>query len=1248
MTGIYHGRRIMRRLLLERALNMKKKTIHLERGFLALAAILLGLVASAQAATGVSYTIGDKSDTVGTIKEAATAVNSYVKTKAAGTYDAEVRLHNSSYSAPGSPTSGVWAFDGAENSADYSEDNYGFKNLSITGISSKSKLSASGNDRVMLLKLLNATGTISAENLVLSGGNYSYDDIRNSTTGDQKLMGTIAGGAGLTAGSNGFYGGDIGVGAATAIKVKNVNAAANSITLTNPNFAKGIYGAGIMVNAYGLKADEDLDNNTGLVNPYDKTVTTFTDVNLTDNQLSFSKGSASAYAATDPVEAFGGGAAIRYGKFFDYVAGTVSGNSASINNGNHAGSAAATGGGLYTGAEKNTLTDLDFKNNFAYVSSANTANEYDALASGGAAFFDYDGTGTQTNQLTGISAEGNSARAEGGGHVLAAGGAFFFTGDESNSIVNSNITGNSASSTYDAFGGGIYLDSGTLTLDNTSLTNNSVSTSTNGRTALGSAIFANTEDNVTVHLFAASGKTVNIDGNRADGLTTKHGIVFGRAAGNLATAESGGAASLALNGDGTFRLMNGLTVDMKNHVNNPADPMDPASTNYGFTFHKGSSGDITSSGPLYLDGEFSFTTPNGTSTMDLDDGLLFLGSNFQASNKNPADGSTRFKVDLTGVDGINFDLSRPAGTALFNFANAATDSMDVDPNTKVTTTGYARSVASYDYVYRLVSGLDSDNINELAQNLVFSTGNNRYISGEIDIDNNNNLVANVNFTSPFQYAGPNARSAQYPLQRLIDSGWGKLNVTDAEIGFWLDSPLSVIPNLYIEQADIMFNGADRIGQTAVYTGLKQAHRAKLYNENYQAGRDRYMRRSSSYSGTYSGSGSTYPRSTDYGYPAGAGISAGMPATGLSSGYSNGFQTGGMGAQAGVQAGGMGLQGGYSAGVQGGGVGVQGGMGMPGGMVGGGVSAGGGDYNYNSSSAFPSARLMDCASLYDGYGFRLWAGYIGDFRSKSTDDGFAGYKTTRHGFLVGLNYDWGALASAGFYAGYSHTRTNTRATDEHSRGDNAHIGLMGRLSPFERNREFSIYGDIGYHYAHNRYNRGVGYNYEAHSSFNQDLFGFGIGVEQIFRVGGVNLIPHAELRYGDMSQGGLSESGSSATLSVVDGPSADACNTRVGVEVGKDFYAWDTAFTPTVGAAWRHDYGDRNYETFGRYSYNPDGGSYRLLSGNTSRDSADISAALKTLTDMGGGTTLGFNVSYNINLAGKTTTQTVYAGVEVGF
>ncbi len=1228
MTGIYHGRRIMRRLLLERALNMKKNSNRLERGFLALAALLLGLAASVQAAN-VTYSVGtDQDKSADSLDEAAKKVNAYVVTDQTGNNSAVVTVHKSPSSTPGGTPYGAWVFDGStvdnNGKKDYVANKiYGFDNLAISGGSSSSKttLDAHGQN-TMLLKLLNADGDISAANLVLSGGKFAYEDIRN---GNQNVMGKTAGGAGLTIGSNGVYPGNgSAVGAADNIDVDNLSATGNSITLTNATYADSAYGAGILVNAYGI-------DNTGNVVQTTNTVTGFDNVNLTENKIAFTKGG--DYGVND-VNVAGGGAAINLGQSFTYNKGSVTDNSVALNNGAYVGYVQVSGGGLASGAKVNTLDNITFKNNTVLLSSSNNAATtdnfgYNGMAGGGAAHFDYEDNST-TNTLNDITATGNTVTTSGSGTTLAAGGAFVF-GAGTNSITNSTLSGNQAVSNRNAFGGAIFLTEGDLTLHNTSVTGNSVS---GGNRAEGSAIFIGTEgDEANLTILADAGKTVSVEGNSTGGNFSKSGIYFGRHSDDFANTLSTTNATLNVGGAGTVKLLNGLNVEILN------DTTTGQETHYGFTFQK----DPATSGALYLDGEYRFSTPNATSSMDIKSGKLYLGNNFTAYNVKNS--NTALNVDLRGVESVSFDLSRDPGNAPFQFDPNADGNMQADTNTKVYATGYARSVASfYDRVYNLVTGLDD--YSNLAPNLDFIDS--RYYTGDIDY-NNSALFAKVDYTSPFEFAGPNARMAQYPLQNLI-SQYSNPNdpryISDAEIGYWLDSPLSVVPNLYIEQADIMFNGADRVAHTAVYTGLKQAHRAKLYNENYQAGRDRYRRRVSSYSG------SMYPRGTDYVYPSGSSAplapTAGMPATGLSSGYSNGFQTGGMGAQAGVQAGGMGLQGGYSAGVQGGGVGVQGGVGLPGGMVGGGVSAGGGDYNYNSGSAFPSARLMDCASLYDGYGFRLWAGYLGDFRSKSSDDGYIGYKTTRHGFLVGLNYDWGAMASVGFYAGYSHTRTNSRATDEHTRGDNAHLGLMGRLSPFEGAREFSLYADIGYHYARNRYNRGVGYGYEAHSSFNQDLFGFGVGVEHIFRVGGVNLIPHFELRYGDLSQGGLSEAGSSSTLSVVDGPSTDAFNSRLGVEVGKDFYTYGTAFTPTVGVAWRHDYGDRSYETFGHYSYNAPGGSFRLASGNTSRDSADISAALKTLTDMGGGTTLGFNLSYNINLAGKTTTQTVYAGVEVGF
>ena len=279
------------------------------------------------------------------------------------------------------------------------------------------------------------------------------------------------------------------------------------------------------------------------------------------------------------------------------------------------------------------------------------------------------------------------------------------------------------------------------------------------------------------------------------------------------------------------------------------------------------------------------------------------------------------------------------------------------------------------------------------------------------------------------------------------------------------------------------------------------------------------------------------------------------------------------------------------------------------------------------------------------GFRIWAGYFGDFRNMDSHSRFNGYKTDTNGFVVGMNYDFSRAVSVGIYGGYSKTDARARDVDAKTDGDNYHFGVLGRVSPMVSLPNFSFFGDVGYFFSNNDTYRNVGGG-RANGSFDQDYWTASVGVENSFCFGNFNVIPSASFRWAYLDQDGMDEGG--FTRSHVDGFDKHTFASRLGVDLSYDFHLPTAVVTPKVGLAWRHDFGPRTFSANSFYLDAANPIHFRPSSSRNDRDSMDINAAINTVFNVGGSTKLGVDVGYQYNVSRHTSNHTVYAGLSLGF
>lgn len=279
------------------------------------------------------------------------------------------------------------------------------------------------------------------------------------------------------------------------------------------------------------------------------------------------------------------------------------------------------------------------------------------------------------------------------------------------------------------------------------------------------------------------------------------------------------------------------------------------------------------------------------------------------------------------------------------------------------------------------------------------------------------------------------------------------------------------------------------------------------------------------------------------------------------------------------------------------------------------------------------------------GFRLWAGYFGDWRDMDSHSGFNGYKADTDGFVIGMNYDFSRQASIGIYGGYTSTDTRAHLISSNTDSDNYHFGVAGRVAPLVSLPNLCFFGDIAYVGSDNDTYRNVG-GWHTTGSYDQDFWSIGIGAENTFRFGDFSLIPSATLRWAYIDQDGLNEGGLSGTH--VDDFDKHAFYSRLGFDAGYDFKLQNAIITPKVGLGWRHDFSSRTFASNSFYMGVPNPITFRTTSARADRDSLDINLGISTVVDLSGKTKLGVDFGYQYNVSRHTDDHTIYAGVSLGF
>lgn len=274
--------------------------------------------------------------------------------------------------------------------------------------------------------------------------------------------------------------------------------------------------------------------------------------------------------------------------------------------------------------------------------------------------------------------------------------------------------------------------------------------------------------------------------------------------------------------------------------------------------------------------------------------------------------------------------------------------------------------------------------------------------------------------------------------------------------------------------------------------------------------------------------------------------------------------------------------------------------------------------------------------------RFWGGYFGGRDRQTGDDGYYGYKTRYHGAGVGASYDFSAAVTAGVYFNHAIgiSRANSLRSEIKSNANNA--GVFVSLRP---SRRWTVDLDAAFGWYDNDLRR------DNASGVYRDAFdqtAFTVGGKAAYRadLGGFAVSPFLGVRYQHLRQDSLREKGGAFAyrLSSAD---ADSFATRLGVEVAKRYsFACGRSLLPVLRAAWRHEFGDRQYSASGGFVNSAH--SYRVNSVEHGRDTLELGLGVRAVLVQTDRYRLEAEASYDLDLRDNFVGQHWYAGLGLRF
>ncbi len=282
--------------------------------------------------------------------------------------------------------------------------------------------------------------------------------------------------------------------------------------------------------------------------------------------------------------------------------------------------------------------------------------------------------------------------------------------------------------------------------------------------------------------------------------------------------------------------------------------------------------------------------------------------------------------------------------------------------------------------------------------------------------------------------------------------------------------------------------------------------------------------------------------------------------------------------------------------------------------------------------------------------RLWGGYLGRFRSVDSTSSYYGYDQNTNGGLIGATFDLGPGVSLGFYTGFTNNTIQFDALESSNRSTGLHVGVIGRFAPLpETDPGFSVYGDLGYASYNNDGRRRVGREL-VKASYDQKAFTVGVGVDYVSQLNfDIRMVPSAEIRYTRLDQGQARERGFLPLATKTRGFTADSITSTLVLAASTEIDVGSGAITPVVKIGWQHEYGDRQYRSYARYSNlglhaNP----FRVSTVAVDRDTLIGGLGVLTVLDSGPDDQVALNFTYDFALSKNSRAHSLYGGLEYRF
>lgn len=306
----------------------------------------------------------------------------------------------------------------------------------------------------------------------------------------------------------------------------------------------------------------------------------------------------------------------------------------------------------------------------------------------------------------------------------------------------------------------------------------------------------------------------------------------------------------------------------------------------------------------------------------------------------------------------------------------------------------------------------------------------------------------------------------------------------------------------------------------------------------------------------------------------------------------------------------------------------------------------GNMRFADSGAVASDRAL-ASSAYDlecvGGKFRVWAEYIGARIDQDSKKGYSGYDGDLDGGVLGLSYDFSSAFTMGAYFSYSDGSADYDTVSADFDSDVFQGGVFAQYRSACSGWRATL--DLAYTHLDNDSTRFTDAAYKA--SFDQGVFSAGLEVGYEFNPWcNGRLTPYAGVRYQHLHQDSIRETGAGLTAIHMGSLNADSFASSLGISLAHDFVGESASFTPTLYAAWRHEFGDTNVSSTFRYAgFNT---ITRVDSLDQKRDALEIGAALSATLVRKENFAFGVNGGYNALISSDRIEHNFYAGVEFRF